>query len=212
MYRLRVVRMALSITVALGVIIADGGLATADVVLCSTNNVSTTSGTVACDGGTQPLTATATIRNAVRLTLVEMFGRAATSLEAPFGGVDAMCAGTAPEGVSCVEDTPANAATWYGAVRFAVTMGGASNLLGGASTARLTGTRNVGGTVPLGRLLDGAAGIVPTVAYQPIVPITLKTGIPNGHTVVTRTLGLRVTADDAPGAWTTSAAYSVVIE
>lgn len=187
------------------------GSAEAQVGLCSGYNVSTSSGTTFCDGSGSALTASATVRNAVVLTLDEVFGSAATGLTASFGDVDALCAGVPASGISCAPDEANNTAVWYGALKFTVRMAGASGLTG-PSTVRLTGIRNVAGTMPLGQLLDGPSGAAPATAYLPVVPINLKAGIPNGRTVVMRSLGLKVSASDAPGTWSTTLVYDIVME
>lgn len=205
----RITPSLVGLLLALAVAIAVPAHARAQVDLCGNQNVATASGTTIC---TAPaLTATATVRSVVVLTLEEIFGAPATGLNVNFGDVDAHCAGVPATGMSCSAEGAADSAVWYGQVRFSVRMGGARGLLGPV-TARLTGARTVGGSIPLNRLLDGTDGSVPATPYRPVVSINLKTGIPNGRTIVNRSIGLRVNATDATGVWSGNLVYNVVME
>jgi hypothetical protein len=183
--------------------------ADAQVSLCAGNNFATAANTVACDGSGSAVTASASVRNTARLTLEEIFGTAAGALTVGFGSVDALCAGTPGTGITCVPDTTNNTATWHGDIKFKARVGG----LGATTKAKLIGVRPSAGSIPTAQLLDGASGAEPTTAY----PVgsgstTLKTTIGNGNTEVTRSIGVKVTADDAAGAWSGTVAYSLVIE
>lgn len=194
------------------VLVLFASVASAEVTLCSNGNFSGSSGTTACDGSANPVAATATVTNAVQLTLDAVFGSPASSLAASFGNMDAFCAATPATGISCFADPASSSAVWYGTLQFSVRMSGARSILGTPSTARLTGTRSIATTVPLGQLLDGADGSAPGAAYQPLVAIDLKTGIPNGRTVVARSFGIKVNASDNPAGWSAGTTYSVVLE
>jgi hypothetical protein len=144
-----------------------------------------------------------------RLSLQSVFGQGATALVIPFGTIDVDCIGPPPGGVSCLQAPGGASATWYGNVRFAVRLTGL-----GRRRARLLGVRQAGGTVPSGALLDGPAGVAPTRSYPilPSNPIVLASSLGNGNTMVTRAIGMRVTPADASGPWTTSLAFSLVME
>jgi hypothetical protein len=195
--------------VALSGVIAAATPANAQMDLCgSVVDFATASGSGICTGPV--LAATATVRSVVVLTLDEVFGAPAAGLMVNFGSVDAHCAGIPATGASCSPDAGGTSAVWYGPIRFTVRMGGARGA-SGPVTARLTGERAVAGTMPNNRLLDGPAGAVPSAPYKNST-IDLRTGIPNGRTIVNRSIGVRVNVHDAPGAWSTSLVYNVVME
>jgi hypothetical protein len=183
--------------------------AEAQVNLCTGNNFATTANTTACDGSSSAVTASASVRNTARLTLEEIFGTAASGLTVGFGSVDALCAGTPATGITCVPDTTNNTATWHGDIKFNARVGG----LGATTKAKLVGVRPTAGSIPTAQLLDGASGAEPTTAY-PVgsTPTILKSTIGNGSTDVTRSIGVKVLAADAAGAWSGTVAYSLVIE
>jgi hypothetical protein len=145
----------------------------------------------------------------VRLTLDSVLGRAATSLAVNFGGVDASCTSIAAAGVTCYADPAGAYATWYGTIQFTARLTG----MGNKATLRLVGARSSIGTMPAGRLMDGASG-VPATPYpvSPAAPITLASAIPNGNTPITRSVGVRVLTSDAASVWSTPIVYSLVVE
>jgi hypothetical protein len=147
---------------------------------------------------------------AARLTLEQVLGQSATSLTVPFGSVDASCTSVPAAGVTCAADPGGTFATWHGAIQFRARLTGAG---GGRLTLRLAGARAAGGTMPAGRLVDGATG-VPATPYPtaPATPLTLATAIPQGNTLVTRRIGVRVLTSDAGGTWNTSIVYSLIVE
>jgi hypothetical protein len=182
--------------------------AAAQVSICSNTGFATSAGTNACDGAGAPVTASATVRTSARLTLEQVFGANASSLDAPFGMIDAFCLSTPGSGITCAEDAANSRATWYGSLQFKVRLSGL-----GTSTARLTGVRPSLGSIPAGQLLDGGAGSEPTTAYtESPTSISLQGALGNGTTTVTRSVGLRVLSTDAAGGWSGNAQYSVVIE
>ena len=183
--------------------------AAAEVELCSGRGFGTAPGTVACNGGARPVRVTATVKTYARLALDEVFGSPAAGLQVALGDVDARCVSPTAPGVNCVADDASGSATWYGSIRFKVKLTGV-----GASRAKVTGVRPTTGTIPSGRLLDGPAGAAPTSAYPiaPATPADLQTAIGNGDTVVSRSLGLKVTGADPPGAWSGDTVFSLVLE
>jgi len=143
------------------------------------------------------------------LSLQQVLGRNASALLIGFGNIDAMCVALPAPGVTCVPDPSSGGAIWYGAIQFRLRLTG----VGGKTSVRLTGARRPGGSTPAGALLDGASG-VPTTPYPtaPAGPAVLTTAIGSGNTVVSRSIGLRVTPRDAAGSWVTSTVYSLVVE
>jgi hypothetical protein len=144
-----------------------------------------------------------------RLALQSVFGQPATAFAVSFGTIDSDCVSTPSAGVACVRAPGDTSTTWHGSVVFAVRLTGIGN-----HRARLVAVRQAGGTVPPGALLDGPAGSPPARAY-PTLPsngIALASSLGNGNTVVTRAIGMRVTPNDASGAWTTGLVYSLVME
>ncbi len=177
--------------------------------LCTGTDFGTTPGAVACNGTARPLTVTATVRTYANLSLDEVFGRPSAALQVALGTIDANCMSAPEPGVTCTRDATSGHATWYGTVQFRVRLTG----LGG-TRAKLTGLRPTSGSIPAGRLLDGDASSTPARPY-PVAPATsvdIKTGLGNGESIVTRTLGLDVRGSDPPGAWTGTTVYSLVIE
>jgi hypothetical protein len=171
--------------------------------ICSANNFSGASGTTACSG---TVTANATVHPSAKLTLSTVFGAAPAGLNIPFGDVDAMCSNTAGSGITCVADSTANEAIWYGTVGFRVRLTGL-----GTTKAKLIGTRQAGGTFGANSVLDGAAG-VPATVYTEGSAIDLKTGIGNGTTNLTRQFGIKIGETDPSGLLSASTVYSLVIE
>jgi hypothetical protein len=183
--------------------------ARAQVTLCAAAGFAAASGVTACDGGSARLTVTANVKTYARLSLEEVFGSPAASLQLAMGDVDAHCVSPAAAGLTCLGDATGTSATWYGDVKFRVKLSGV-----GATRARITGLRPPGGTIPSGRLLDGAAGAAPTAPYPiaPATPADLRTAIGSGDTVVARSLGLKVNATDPPGPWSGDTVFSLVLE
>ncbi|OGL09887.1 MAG: hypothetical protein A3I17_07140 [Candidatus Rokubacteria bacterium RIFCSPLOWO2_02_FULL_72_37] len=181
----------------------------AQVDLCSARGFSVTAGAVACSGSANPVRVTATVRTYARLALDEVFGSPAAGLQVALGEIDAHCVSSPAPGVSCVADDAGGSATWYGSIRFKVKLTGI-----GAARARVTGVRPSTGTIPGGRLLDGPSGAPPTRAYPvaPATPADLQTSIANGDTVVSRSLGLKVTSADPPAPWSGDTVFSLVLE
>ncbi|HBH01875.1 MAG: hypothetical protein A2W08_17190 [Candidatus Rokubacteria bacterium RBG_16_73_20] len=207
--KLRFATLAVTLGAALLAVATLAGRADAQVQICNNTGFATTSGTTACNGTANPVTATATVRGGARLTLDQIFGSAASGLTVAFGDVDAQCLSTPGAGISCAVDGSGNFATWYGDIQFSVKLTGV-----GATTAKLTGVRPAAGSIPAGQLMDGVSGGNPATAY-PVSPSTaadLRTAIGSGNTTVTRAFGLRVLNADAAGAWSGNAVYSLVIE
>jgi hypothetical protein len=191
--------------------LALGGVlsAEAQTELCAGAGFAAAPGVRACDGGSRPVTVSATVRTYARLSLEEVFGSPSAGLRVAMGDIDATCVSPPPAGVTCVPDPAGGAATWFGDMRFRVKLSGI-----GASRAKLVGTRPVAGTIPIDRLLDGAAGTAPASPY-PIAPgsgASLRNAIGNGDTVVTRSIGLRVLVADPAGAWSGDTVFSLVLE
>ncbi len=177
--------------------------------ICNGSAFATTSATVACDGTSTPVTATATVTTAATLTLAQIFGSSAAGLTVAFGNIDALCANTPGSNIHCASDSPTQA-TWYGDLQFTVNLSGT-----GLSSADLVGLRPAAlGTIPAAQLVDGAGGGEPATAYpvSPASPITLRAGMTAGSTTVTRAFGLVVKASDVAGSWSGNATYSIVIE
>lgn len=144
------------------------------------------------------------------LTLQQVFGSPAASLTVAFGAIDATCTLPPVAGVVCGPDAVGVGATWYGTIEFRVRLTGL-----GLMTTRLVGTRQAGGSMPAGRLVDGPSGTKPATPYPtaPAAGIVLRTAIGTGpNTAVTRSLGVRVVAADAAGAWSTATVYSLIVE
>lgn len=202
-------RVLLRLSGAALVALLLGGTADAEVTLCSGTGFTGASGATACSGAANPLTVTATVKTYARLTLEEVFGSPAAALQVAMGDVDATCTSATAPGVSCLADHAAGTATWYGDLRLRVRLSGI-----GAAHGKLIGWRPAGGTMPSGRMLDGASGAVPTLAYPlaPATPLDLVTGISPGETLVARSIGVRVLASDPPGSWSGSTAFSLVLE
>ncbi len=181
----------------------------AQVTLCTASGFSVARGSTACNGASNPLAVTATVKTYARLALDEVFGSPAASLRVAMGEIDANCVSPAAAGIRCVADTTSGVATWFGDLRFHVTLVGL-----GLTRAKLTGLRPTSGTIPDGRLLDGAGGTLPTVSYprSPASPADLQTSLGNGDTTVTRSLGLKVTSSDPAAVWSGNAVFSLVLE
>jgi len=145
-----------------------------------------------------------------RLILDQVFGAPAAALSIPFGNVDAACLAAPAPGVTCAPDAPTQGATWYGRIQFNARATG----MGGGRTVRLVAARRSLGSMPVARLLDGASGVLPTIAYPiaPAAPIVLRTGIAGGSTTIARSIGVKVVPADAAGVWTTSVVYSLIVE
>jgi len=195
------------VTLSLGLVTA--GSAGAEAELCRAQGFSTAPGAVACSGWTRPVTVTAVVQTYAHLALDEVFGSPAASLQIALGDIDAHCVSPPGLGVSCVADDASAAATWYGNIRFRVRLTGV-----GSARAKVTGVRPTAGTIPIGRLLDGPPSAAPTRAYPiaPAMPADLHAAIGTGDTLVSRSVGLRVTAADPPGRWSGSAAFTLVLE
>ncbi|MBI2202831.1 MAG: hypothetical protein HYU41_03105 [Candidatus Rokubacteria bacterium] len=177
--------------------------------VCSGAGFAVAPGVAACDGSGSPVTVSATVKTYARLSLEQVFGNPAASLQFAMGDIDASCVSSPIPGVTCMADYAQGAATWFGDVRFRVKLSGI-----GATRAKLVGVRPAAGTIPAGRLLDGAAGTTPTAPY-PVAPATaadLRTSIGSGDTVVTRSIGLKVLGTDPAGAWSGDTAFSLVLE
>lgn len=202
-------RVLLTLSGAALVVLFAGGPAQAQVTVCSATGFSASPGTAACSGASRPITVTATVKTYAKLTMEEVFGNPAVALQIAMGDVDATCTTPTAPGVHCVADQAVGAATWYGDLRMRVQLAGV-----GSGRGKLIGWRPTAGTMPSGRMLDGAAGAVPTVAYPlaPATPVDLVSGLAPGETVVTRSLGLRVLASDPPGSWSGTTAFSLVLE
>jgi hypothetical protein len=195
--------------VALSAALLLARTAAAEVELCTSTGFASTRGATVCNGASHPITVTATVRTYAHLAVAEVFGAMATSLDVAMGDVDALCIATPAPGITCTRDVGLGAATWYGDVRFRVKLAGV-----GMTRAKLTGLRPSTGSIPAGRLVDGAAGAVPARPY-PVSPASatdLRGSIATGETLVTRSLGLTVKGSDPPGAWSGPAVYSVVVE
>lgn len=181
----------------------------AQVTLCSGKSFAVSPGTTACSGSSNPVTVTANVKTYARLTLEEVFGGPAASLQIAMGDVDAGCVSPAGSGIRCAADYANGSATWYGDIKFRVKLTGI-----GGSRGKITGVRPTAGTIPAGRLLDGLAGDAPNQAYPtaPATPADLKTALANGDSLVSRSIGLRVSASDPAGAWSGQTVFSLVIE
>jgi hypothetical protein len=158
-------------------------------------------GVIACPGESVAQTA--------RLSLEQVFGQSATALAVPFGSVDALCTSVPAAGVTCSPHSSGTFATWYGSIQLRARLTGAT----AGRTLTLVGARAAGGTMPAGRLVDGPSG-VPGTEYPtaPASPLTLASAIPHGNTLVTRSIGVRVLATDAAGAWNAPIVYSLIVE
>jgi hypothetical protein len=190
-------------------LLALGEPTAAQVAICSSSGFPSVAGTTACDGASRPLVVTANVRTYAKLALEEIFGSPAASLDVAMGDVDANCVTAPASGVTCASDAASGSATWFGDVQFRVKLSGL-----GASRAKLTGTRPTSGTMPSGRLLDGAAGTAPLTPY-PIAPAPaaeLVRGLGAGETVVARSLGVKVVTADPASTWSTSTVYTLVLE
>lgn len=199
------------IAVAGATLLALIGFARADAQtdLCTSAGFAAAPATRACDGASSPVRVSATVRTYARLSLEQVFGSPAAGLQLAMGDVDASCVTSPLPGVTCAPDPAGGAATWFGDVSFRVKLSGI-----GGSRAKLVGTRPATGTIPIGRLLDGAAGSTPTAPY-PVAPASaaaLRTAIGNGDTVVSRSLGLKVLGSDPPGTWAGDTVFSLVLE
>jgi hypothetical protein len=198
-----------ALAVAFVLLISVPPAAHAQVELCASSGFPAVHGSTACNGAARPVTVTANVKTYARLSLEEVFGAPATALQVAMGDVDANCVSAPAPGMTCATDTAQGAATWYGDIRLRVKLAGI-----GATRAKLTGLRSASGTMPTGRLLDGAAGTRPSTVY-PVAPATvaeLVGGIAAGDTIVTRSLGVRVVGSDASGAWASPTVYSLVLE
>lgn len=165
---------------------------------------------VAVVGGLLLSVVTAASAQTATLTFEQIFGSVATNLTVPFGSVDASCISVPGSGITCVPDLATNGATWYGNIQFSVKLTGSLH----GVTVRLTAARQSGGSIPAGRLLDGASG-VPATSYptSPASPIVLKTAVGSGAaTMVSRSIGLKVIPSDVAGSWSTATVYSLIVE
>jgi hypothetical protein len=145
-----------------------------------------------------------------RLSLEQVFNRPATSLAVPFGAVDAGCTSAPAFGVTCSAHPAGTFATWYGAIQLRARLTGAA----GGATLRLVAARSPGGTMPSDRLIDGPTGGPPTTPFPiaPESPLTLAGAIPQGNTLITRSIGVRIFVTDPAGAWSSSIVYSLIVE